>query len=369
MRLSNILLSAQPILLITAFFTISTNVYASDQWISDIDRKYQHEYPDLFQSTMKVKKDLSSWAGDSEILENSSVVLQEILNSNPEFAPAYVQAARLYSKLGNLPGGKVSDEALQAMEKLLQAALQIEPSYGYAYTLMGYTYLQINNLDEAERFLELAEGTGTGYPLLKHEKAKVLLARGNLLEAMEIAKAGYQEYQDQPDIALAYVETIISCARKSEGGADLADTWYKKAIELKPEMAWPLGNYASFLFYVRHDYDLAAEYAEKALEIMDYGMGRFILAAAYYGKWIELDETPGKKDEALAYFQKAISIYPDTDEHMKSFMRNRKLFKIYAKLNNYSIKAKNAKQDLELGIITQEKHDELVSSPDNIYAQ
>jgi len=360
---------ARSILLITSFTAISPCLYASEQWISDIDKKYQYEYPDLFQKTMKVKEYLTIWAGESELLEDSSLALKEVLDTNPEFAPAYVQAARLYSRLGMLSGGKVSDEALQVMEKLLQAALQIEPDYDYAYAQMVYTYRKMDNLDEAERFLSLAESTGTTYPLLQHEKAKLLFARGKLTEAMAIAKAGYQKYQQQPDIALAYVETIIDCTRRLKGGEDLPEHWYEIAIELKPENAWPLGNYASFLFYVRHDYALAAEYAEKALEIMDYGMGKYTLAAAYYGMWIELDEKPGKKDEALAYFQKAISIYPDTDKHLKSFQKSRKLFKIYAKLNNYNIKVKNAKQDLELGIITQEEHDELISTPYNKYTQ
>ena len=358
---------AHSILLVTAFTAISPCVHASGQWISDIDRKYQHEYPDLFQKTMKVKEDLTIWAGRTELLEDSSAALKEVLDTNPEFAPAYVQTARLYSRLGMLPGGKVSDEALQVMEKILQAALQIEPDYDYAYAQLVYTYRKMENLDEAERFLSLAEATGTKYPLLQHEKAKLLLARGKLTEAIAVAKTGYEKYQHQPDIALAYVETVIACARKLDNGEDLPDTWYEIAIELKPDMAWPLGNYASFLFYVRSDYALAAEYAEKALEIMDYGMGRFILAAAYYGMWAELDERPGKKDEALAYFQKALSLYPDTGDHLKKFQNSRKLFKIYAKLLNYNIKVKNAKQDLELGLITQDEYDTLVLDPKNKY--
>ena len=360
---------AHSILFITAFTAISPCLYASEQWISDIDRKYQHEYPDLFQKTMKVKKDLTIYAGGSDILQNSSVALKEVLDTNPEFAPAYVQAARLYSRLGMLPGGKVTDEALQVMEKLLQAALQIEPDYGYAYAQLAYTNRKMKNLDEAARFLALAEGTGTTYPLLQHEKAALLYARGNYAEAMTIVKAGYKQYQQQPDIAKAYVETIINCSKQLKDGEDLPEHWYEVAIQLNPENAWPLGNYASFLFYVKHDYALAAEYAEKALEIMDYGMGRFVLAAAYYGLWTELDETPGKKEEALAYFQKAVSLYPDTDEHLRKFQRNRKLFKIYAKLINYNIKVKNAEQDLAMGRITQEEHDELISTPYNKYIQ
>ena len=369
MRLSLFSRFARSIVLITAITAVSPCLYATEQWIPEIDRKYQYEYPDLFEKTMKVKLDLTRYAGGTEVLQDASVALKEVLDTNPEFAPAYVQAARLYTRLGMLPGGKVTDEALQVMEELLQAALQIEPDYGYAYAQLAFTYRKMKNLDEAERYLALAEGTGTTFPLLQHEKAAILYARENYAEAIRILKAGFEKYKQQPDIAISYAETIINCAKKLKDPEDPPEYWYKVAIELKPENAWPLGNYASYLFYVKNDYAQAAEYGERALEIMDYGMGRYVLAAAYYGLWTELDDIPGRKDEALSYFQKAVALYPDTDEHLKNFQRSRSHFNIFAKLINYNIKVKNARKDLEAGRITQAEHDEQIATPYNQYVQ
>ena len=348
---------------------ISYVVNASNDWISEVDKKYININYDLYEKTMKAKSLLSNSNGDTALLEETTVLLNNVLQTDPNFAPAYVQVARLYSKLGQQPGNKISEEALIAMEKYLLIALEKEPDYGYAYAMMGFTKMKANKLDEAQEYYLKAEKTGTKYPYLKSQNAELLLKKGMPEESLKLASEGYYEYLNQPDIAAGYATIAINATFKIRDSADQQEFWQKKRIEAQPDVAWYLGDYSRFLLYVRHDYDSAIKYAEKALEIMDYGKGRQYLALAYYGKWAKLGEDPSTKEEAITYFQNAISIYPVSSDLLSSISRNRKFFKLYTKLLNYKFKVDNAKQDLAQGKITQDKYDELTSTPEIIYAR
>jgi tetratricopeptide (TPR) repeat protein len=59
---------------------------------------------------------------------------------------------------------------------------------------------------------------------------------------------------------------------------------YERMIELDPLGAWKNVNFAIFLNEYVADYDGAERYAERALEIMEFPMARYQLAAARYQK-------------------------------------------------------------------------------------
>ena len=348
---------------------VSCVVNASNDWVSEIDKKYVNINYDLYEKTMKAKSLISKAKGDTDLLGEATTLINNVLQADPDFIPAYVQAARLYSKLGHLPGNKISEQALAAMEEYLTVALDKEPEYGYAYAMMGFTKMKANELDEAEKYYLKAEETGTKYPYLKSQRAELLLKNGKPQEALQLASEGYYENLSQPSIAAGYATTAIQATFKMSNSADEQESWQKKRIEVAPDVAWFLGDYSRFLLYVRHDYDSAIEYAEKALEKMDYGMGRQYLALGYYGKWEKLDDDPSTKEEAAKYFEKATLVYPVSDNLLSTISKNRNFFKLYTKLLNYKIKVDNAKQDLQLGIITQDKYDALVATPENVYAR
>ena len=245
------------------------------------------------------------------------------------------------------------------MEKYLLLALEINPDYGYAYAMMGFTKMKSGQLDEANKYFIKAEKTGTTYPYLKSQRAELLLKMKKPEEAIKMGTEGFYEYLNQPKIAVGYTTIIIYATQKIRNGADQQEFWQKKRLEIDPS-AWSLGDYSRFLLYVKQDYDKSIEYAEKALKKMNYGMGRLYLAAAHYGKWEQLDKVPGQKKQAHSHFMKAQDIFPDTDLLLKKIYTS-KLINVYIKILNYNIKLKNAKKDLDRGSITKAKFDEIAS--------
>lgn len=64
-----------------------------------------------------------------------------------------------------------------------------------------------------------------------------------------------------------------------------ADQSMAKCANLSPRAPWKLVNYAIFLNTSAGNYEKAAEYAQRALAIMDFPMGHLQLGMARYGMW------------------------------------------------------------------------------------
>jgi Tfp pilus assembly protein PilF len=94
---------------------------------------------------------------------------------------------------------------------------------------------------------------------------------------------------------------------------DEADALHQKFVNEHPDHAWTLGNYAAFLCDQKKDYDKAIEYAQKALAIMDYGVGRYTLARAAALKAHQLIQQ-NQLEEAEPYFIMALEKKPNFKE-------------------------------------------------------
>jgi tetratricopeptide (TPR) repeat protein len=121
-------------------------------------------------------------------------------------------------------------------------------------------------------------------------------------------------------LSVAY-EGMIKFNR-SNGNLEAVQELYEDQIALEPSNAWPYGNYADFLLFTLGDYERAIEYASKALEHMNYGAGRFTLAAALCVKWASVVEQNGP-DSATIYLDQAYSVYPDLGRVFETTARYR----------------------------------------------
>lgn len=93
---------------------------------------------------------------------------------------------------------------------------------------------------------------------------------------------------------------------------DLADEMYRKNIDFEPDTAWNYGNYAQFLLCSRDDYNKSIYRSREALDIMNYGVARYWLAAALYRKWADY-VLSGEPKKGEPFFLEARAIYPDLD--------------------------------------------------------
>lgn len=307
----------------SVFFAICISLFSNlsfADWISDVDKKYQGNSPAIYAKVAQAQKLITDAKGNGDMNSQAYTLLLSVLGSNPKFAPAYVQMARLASNVGLLPNNQFDGSLLQSQEQFLVKALELEPNYDYAIALMGYTKMFQGELDEAGKYYEKAVKMGSGYVYLPMQLAQLESKRGNYSKALELAKQAYEKNKSEPKLAAGAITEILFASQRMPGdNTQEEDQWFAKRIELDPS-AWNWQSYANFKLYGLGDYEKAIEYGEKALSIMDFGVGRYTLAAALYAKWATLKDTPARKVEAEQCFENAKKLYPDTSEMIRKLM-------------------------------------------------
>lgn len=311
--------------LITLVSLFLTSTLCQADWMSEVDKKYQQRSPAQYAKVAEAANLITTANGNSEKSYAAVDLLVAVTKESPKFAPAYVQLARAVSNLGTLPNNDFDKRALQSQEQLLQKALAIEPGYDYAIALMGFTKMFQGKLDEAEKYYIKAEKMGTGYPYLKSQLSHLANKRGNYPLALELALAGYEQNKSTPNLAAAAITEILLAYQNLPGDtASEEEKWFIKRRELNPS-AWNWQAHASFRLYRFGDYEKSIEYGTKALSIMNFGVGRYTLAAAYYKKWNDLKDNPASLGEANKALEIATAMHPDTRDMIVDFMNTTKL--------------------------------------------
>jgi tetratricopeptide (TPR) repeat protein len=252
---------------------------------------------------------IEEYRGDSADLRQAEAALDELLKIDPTHAPAYREIARIRIKSGHLRGRQFMPGTLEAAEASIQKAIEIRPAYAEAYVLMGHVYFLMGRLDDATTVLRRAEEIGTDDPWLHNNWADVLVAQGNAADAL----ARYQRVLDSGTTELGPLIGAIEGAirlHRAFGRIVEPDLLFRRQIEVDPASAWGFGNYAEFLLCDLGSYGASTERARQALAIMDYGVGRYWLAASLYAQWAHaLSE--GRHDESVAAFEEAQELVPD----------------------------------------------------------
>lgn len=302
---------------------LSANSFAfSSDWISPIDIKYKQKNLNLF-SKFDITRDLvNSWQGQGEKLILADKLLREILEEDPKFAPAYREYGRLYIMAGYVNSNNFKEGSLSLSEKSILKSIEIEPQYADAYVLLGHLYTKMGKYEEAQSALEKAELIGTRTPWLD-------LNWADLLNEQEKYGKALQRYINvvvgKTSDRKAHLSALSGITEhyQTTGDYEKAKSFFIKQIEYEPDSAWIFGNYASFLLFSYGDIDESIENSKKALEIMSYDMGRFILACALYTKWAIFLDTPSKQNDAQKHFDQAWSIYP----HLYEVIEQTKTYK------------------------------------------
>lgn len=299
------------IFLLLLVAVVSLNVY-SLEWESKTEIKYKKKNPELYAHYTRAKTLLDSWNGQQNVLIEADGLLKMILGSDDRFAPAYREYGRLYIMAGYVNSvnniSQFQKGSLGPAEQSILTSIEIESEYAESYSLLGHLYTNMRIFTHAKTALKEADRIGTEDPWLDINWATLLLLQGNGEEAfLRYQKVISKKVSNKK----AYSGALEGIKNYYESIGDFknAKDAYKNIIEFDPENAWAWGNYANFLLYRIGDYDEAIKNSEKALEIMNYGVGRLTLACALYTKWAAMSEAGDK--EASAYFEKAFSFYPD----------------------------------------------------------
>lgn len=299
----------QRILLMVVLFAFATFSEAAEP-PSKTDTKYKNRSQALYAKFDEARELLDSWRGQRELLSRAQQLLTEVTQVDTKFAPAYREFGRLYIMSGYISEDNVDPQSLARSEAVILKAIEIEPDYADAYVLLGHLYTNMRRYADASAALTKGEKIGTASPWLQLNWADLLTKQGDHEGAFQrnlaVAKGGTENKK-----ALSAAVNGVILYYKVKGRMDEADEWYKKTVANDPSSAWAWGNYASFQLFFRGDVDGAIGNAEKALSIMNYGMGRYVLACALYAKWASAVDKNAVQAQAL--YDRAYQMYPNVD--------------------------------------------------------
>lgn len=181
----------------------------------------------------------------------------EALRLNPGLAYAHVAKARVY----------VRSRMYQEASAATAAALAIDPKLAGALFLQADILRRTGDLAGAEkgyrRFIDATPDAGRK-------------ANGYAWIATMYQDAAWRARQDRP--------ALVAKARAA----------HEAGLALAPAGAWRYVNFAQFLNEYTDDFATAQVYAIKALQMMEFPMGRYQLAAARYLQlWQQQPAQPG----------------------------------------------------------------------------
>jgi len=306
-----------------ALWVLSTAAHA--EWVSGIDRKYEQRSPTTYAKVAEAKQLISNARGRSSDVRQAVDVLKAVLRADPSFAPAHVQMARAMLAQADGGGNRFHPAGLLQARDWLAEALRVEPDYDYALALSAYTKMFLNEFEDAERIYKRLLDARSGYPYLYTQYAQLALRRGDAGTALTRAQQAYERHKDDPRLASSAITEILMAYEKLPGDTTQEEEkWFARRVELDPH-PWNWHAHASFRLYRLGDYETSIRYGTKALSLMDFGLARYTLAAAYYKKWHDLKARPGRQAEAEEAFRQAGVLYPDTRDMIQRLLEAKQL--------------------------------------------
>lgn len=264
-----------------ASFAIATALMACQAWAG------QQPSPEEKVKLDQARTLIGSYYGDSTVLQRAAVLVTEVLKKNPQSAGAYVEAARITIKSGQIVSQEFAPGAKDAYRALVAKALELEPDNVQALSLRAEIYLLSGVHEEALAVIQRGQQLAPANPWLKLNLAAYYLAAKNTDKYAETLETVITpecqidaEYRRACVVALMKQMALFSHPENK----DLLRTLAKSALALKnPKDAWTLGDMA--LYFADSDLlDESIDYSKQALRVMNYGVARLNLAAVLYAK-------------------------------------------------------------------------------------
>lgn len=257
---------------------------------------------------------LDEYRGNTVMLEMARERLNEVLQADESYAPAYREYARYFIMRGHIRSLLFQPGALETADALLTKSLEINPQFAEAYVLQGHLFRLMERHQEALDALEKAEQLGSNDPWLQNNWADLLIDENRFeAAAARYTKVinGETEFANKKAMGAAFNGLIRYYL--NTGDIDKADEIYRKEIDYEPGAAWTYGSYAYFLRCYKDDFENSVAQSRKALARMDYGLGRVELASGLYRQW-SYHVLNGHPEKGERFYQEAQSIYPNVKE-------------------------------------------------------
>lgn len=243
--------------------------------------------PSANDRVAKAKVLLDAYYGQRAKLDEAVALLQEAMTDKPWPPELYVQAARATIMGGHIVRDQYRGNTIERELALLDEATKLDPNYAKPYILRAEAFRTTNRGDEALAQLDKAKALRPDDPWLWNGYGDYywrLYDRLNAKTAWTKA-VGYGRGTSE-ESRKAYVVGNDGLARFASTMGDV-DGLRHIAAEIDktrhPDDAWVLGTLSGYFFFVAQ-FDEAVSYARRALDVMDYGVGRRWLAASLYAK-------------------------------------------------------------------------------------
>jgi len=211
------------------------------------------------------------------------------------------EGARVHTQLGQqyMEHGDLQD----AMVKL-NKALEFDPNYVPAHTVLAVVYERINDLPNAELHYRKAQALAPTKGDTNNNLGLFLCSREDkAAEAMPyFQKAVADPFYQTPSLAWTNAGTCLTRSRDFAG----AEVDFRKAIEIDPQNAEALYQLANVL-YLQND----AFRARAFIQRFD-AQGQPSAAALKLGH--DIESRLGNKDAALNYSRRLQSQFPDSEQ-------------------------------------------------------
>ena len=245
---------------------------------------------------------VDAYYGDTALLTEAARLVGPSLDSAPS-ARGFTLAARIVVKGGHIVSKQFQPGTTQLYRRLIDRALALDPHYAPALALLSESERIAGNVDAACKAAKDGVAADPKFAWNHIELAECAIELNDVHSLMNeigiVIDAGPAGGGNQRG---AYIEALLMHARQSARPQFITlvrriATQVDEARD--PKDAWALGDIAQ-AFQGIPDYDDAIVYAQKALSVMDYGLGHCILAAAYYGKAAQLQWAHADYTTALA---------------------------------------------------------------------
>jgi len=246
--------------------------------------------------------------GNRAKLERAAEILSELQQKYPESELPWIGAGRLTLKAGYINRTNYSEKSLKLSVKYFHKALAINPDSLDALVFSAYPYLYQGDLENAKRRAIVAAEIDPGAVRLLFLQGEIAHKEKDWWEEIRLAKRVLASTDDPRFIGFAYSDLANAYRVTKQYGK--AEHYYLKIIELKPDSAYSLINYGSFLVN-RGEYDKAIDILNRSMQIAKSGMGHHLLAKAWYGKGRMLFWEDGKPAEGVKCFENVLLHDPD----------------------------------------------------------
>jgi class 3 adenylate cyclase/tetratricopeptide (TPR) repeat protein len=247
-------------------FQLSVELYDT----KDMKVVWSDRWQEKWDNLPSIKGSLSD--GLLKALDTKPKVEQKVDTTNPEAYEFYLKACHKYEKRENTDDTEIA-------RGLLNKAIELDDNLISAKNLLGWTYSEMGDYDEAmeiytpalEQAEKLADKTGMGGAL-------------NGIGAVHSNKGDYETALDYYGRSLAIQEELgdrrgmglslnnIGNVHQSRGEYEKALEYHDRSLKIQEELGDKYGMGNSLInigavHYYKSDYDKAAEYLEKSLAI------------------------------------------------------------------------------------------------------